>query len=156
MCYPINNNDIDRKKGAFFVDYNKNFLHCFRKISENIEKDGNAKLKDVGLTLTQGQVLKYLSDKEDNTATYKEVESILEIAQSSAASLISRLESKGFVRTFTDSADKRIKLLELTESGESCILASGKCIEELKQELFDKLTESEVETLMALLQKITD
>ncbi|MFI3260669.1 MAG: MarR family transcriptional regulator [bacterium] len=137
------------------MDYKNNFLHYFRKISDNIEKSGNAKLKDLGLTLAQGQVLGYLLDKKDNTATYKDVESILEVAQSSAASMISRLESRGFVRTYLDINDKRIKLLELTQSGKYCINSSRECIEELKKELFGKLSDEELETLMTLLQKIT-
>lgn len=136
------------------MDFNNNFLHCFRRISENIEKNGNKKLKDLGLTLAQGQVLAYLFEKEDYSTTYKDLELVLNIAQSSTASLISRLESRCFIRTFTAVDDKRIKLLELTDLGKSCITSSKKCIDELKEELFINLSNEEVDTLMLLLKKI--
>lgn len=138
------------------MGYDANFLHYFRKISEKIEKNGNVMLKDLGLTLTQGQALAYLLGKEGKTATYKDMEAALEVAQSSAANMISRLETRGFVRTFTGETDKRIKRLELTQLGEDSIIASEKCIEELKNGLFQKLSEDEIVTLMDLLEKITN
>ncbi|MFI3327307.1 MAG: MarR family transcriptional regulator, partial [Clostridia bacterium] len=68
----------------------------------------------------------------------------------------SRLEARGFVKTFTANTDKRIKLLELTELGKSCVEATAKCMDELENELFEKLTEEEKQTLFALLIKITN
>ncbi|WP_249028824.1 MarR family winged helix-turn-helix transcriptional regulator [Tannockella kyphosi] len=136
--------------------YEKHFLYCFRQISEKIEKKGNVKLKDLDLTITQGHILAYLRHKEEFQASYKEIEAVAKVAQSSAASMIARLEAHGFVRTFTNEADRRIKLLELTERGKSCTEAAGECMDELQEELFEKFTEKETETLFALLHKIID
>lgn len=138
------------------MEYNNNFLHWFKQIGEMIEKNGNSKLKDFGLTLSQCHILVYLRHKEEFQASYKEIETISKVAQSSAASMISRLEARGFVKTFTAKTDKRIKLLELTELGKSCVEATAKYIDELENELFEKLTEEEKQTLFALLIKITN
>ncbi|WP_409967500.1 MarR family transcriptional regulator [Bengtsoniella intestinalis] len=132
------------------------FLRYFRQISEMIEKNGDAKLKDLGLTLTQGHILGYLRHKEDFTASYKEIESVSKVAQSSAASMIARLEARGFVKTFTDPSDKRVKLLSITELGKVSSDASHAHMEDLQKELFAKLTEEEVQALMESLRKITD
>ncbi|MFI3168139.1 MAG: MarR family winged helix-turn-helix transcriptional regulator [Bacillota bacterium] len=138
------------------MEYNNNFLHWFKQIGDMIEKNGNSKLNDFGLTLSQCHILAYLRHKEEFQASYKEIETISKVAQSSAASMISRLEARGFVKTFTAKTDKRIKLLELTEFGKSCVEATDKCMDELKNELFEKLTEGEKQTLFVLLSKITD
>lgn len=138
------------------MEYNKNFLHWFKLIGELIEKNGNAKLKDTGLTLTQCHILVYLKQKENSEASYKEIEAVSKVAQSSAASMISRLENRGFVETFTTKEDKRIKFLKLTELGKLCIEDTDKCMYDLKNELFKNLTEDEKLTLFTLLSKIVD
>ncbi len=129
-------------------------IHYFKKIHDYVEKQGNAQLKEIGLTLAQGHMLGFLKHCEGYRAPLKEIENHMRIAQSTTAGMASRLESNGFVRIIPDSHDKRIKIVELTDRGAASIEEVKKSMRKIDEQLFSDLTEEELETLKVILEKV--
>lgn len=134
----------------------EHILHYFKKIHDNVEKRGNAKLKEVDLTLVQGHILGYLRHSEGGRAPLKEVERQMKVAQSTTAGIVARLESKRFVETISSPEDKRIKIVMITELGIESMKHVRTSMEYVQNMLLQNLTEEESATLIQLLQKVAD
>ena len=125
-------------------------------LNEAIERRVNNALRQRNLTLVQVWILRSLNQKADKTYTFKELESILNVAQSTCAGIINRLAAKEFVECFTKPNDKRIKLVHLTEAGEKYVRDVEQEIEELNDILYSGVSPEELDTLFSLLQKLYD
>lgn len=130
-------------------------LHHFKMIHDYVEKQGNAYLKEVGLTLAQGHMLGFLKHSPDYRAPLKELEQHMKVAQSTTAGMAARLEQNGFVRIIADLHDKRIKVVELTDKGLESIKFVKGSMRKIDDALFSDLTEEELEILKVLLKKVT-
>ncbi len=131
-------------------------LHHFKMIHDYVEREGNAQLKEVGLTLAQGHMLGFLKHSPDYRAPLKELEKHMKIAQSTTAGMASRLEQNEFVRIIPDPEDKRIKVVELTDLGLASIEHVKSSMHQLDNKIFEDLTKEELEILKVLLKKVTD
>ena len=60
-------------------------------------------------TLVQVSALFSINDTAEKKVTFKELEKILHLAQSTTVGIISRLEQKNLVTSYIDDNDKRIK-----------------------------------------------
>ena len=78
------------------------------------------------------------------------------MAQSTAAGIVGRLEQKGFVESFGDPADRRVKLVRITTAGEDCCREAERNMERTEAELLSGLTEAERGILLVLLKKVRD
>ena len=78
------------------------------------------------------------------------------MAQSTAAGITARLEQKGFVESFGDPADRRVKLVRITAAGEACCRQAEKNMAQTETELLSGLTEAERGILLVLLRKVRD
>ena len=88
-----------------------------RQIHNSLEKMSNKDLKEKGLTLVQVSALFSINDTAEKKVTFKELEKILHLAQSTTVGIISRLEQKNLVTSYIDDNDKRIKYVRITELG---------------------------------------
>lgn len=134
----------------------ENIMKLMKYIHDNIEQELNCLLKSEDLTLSQGQILKFLLHQHNYQASFKEVEKALNVAQSTTAGLVSRLEKKNFIETFTDENDKRIKILRLTNSGIDVIDTFRTHMETFQDKLFVNLTDIELTLLAELLKKVNN
>ncbi|MFI3129087.1 MAG: MarR family transcriptional regulator [Bacillota bacterium] len=132
----------------------KRMLHNVRRIHDKMEKDGNARLKEYDLTLAQGHVLGFLL-AHGGKAPLKELEKALNVAQSTSAGLVSRLEKRGYIENIADETDKRIKIVEITKSGLEAMCNIGETMKSIESKILSPLTEEERETFMGLLVKIS-
>lgn len=121
-----------------------------------LEKNINRLLTENNLTLAQSHVLMLLYFHFGGSCEYKKIEKHLEIAQSTTVSLINRLEEKGFVETFVDEKDKRVKRIRITEKGENVCKWSNNKAETESRRMYDVLTEQERTIFFMLLEKICD
>jgi len=71
-----------------------------------------------------------------------------------SGSVISRLETKGWVRREADPVDKRRKLLWVTPDGEKVALDMKRAVNRVQSRLLDPLTKPEREQFSALLGKL--
>ena len=127
-----------------------------KQIHNELEKNTNNMLRPQELTTAQADALMILSQSPEKQMSLKELERTLHVAQSTAAGIVNRLEQRGYIGGFGDEADKRVKLLRITEKGESCCYSAGKNVAKAEEQLLEKLTETEREIFHSLLQKVWD
>lgn len=106
-----------------------------KQLHDSLERQANNHLRPKGLTMMQVAVLMKLREAEDKRLSMKELERHFQVAQSTIAGIISRLEQKGFVEAVEDASDRRIKLAHITAAGERCCRES----EQYQQEAEDML-----------------
>ena len=86
----------------------------FKIINDRIKARADADLKTHDLTLTQTRVLGFLAES-GGQATQKEIEAHLQVSHPTVVGIISRMEQKGFLCTWTDPMDRRNKIFRLTD-----------------------------------------
>lgn len=125
-----------------------------RHIHNFLEKIGNTKLKEMGLTVPQMYALAALFHSPDKKMTFKELERKLSLAQSTTAGIISRLKQKELVYVFGDKDDKRIKYVEITALGERYCNNAIEETNSSEEKVLKGLTPAEKEMLFNLLKKV--
>ena len=125
-----------------------------KKIHDEIEKQANSLLRQQDLTLSQMNVLMELDAIPGHQLTLKELEGLLHVAQSTAAGIVMRLEQKGFVESFTDKNDRRVKKVAITPSGMECCKNAASDVRRMETQLLSGLTEAEREQFRELLEKV--
>jgi len=141
-------------KGGEGLNGNPTSGQLIKQINDAIERQANNSLRQSDLTMVQVWVLLSLNEKEGKTYSFKEVERILGVAQSTCAGIVNRLALKKLVDCFTDPDDRRMKLVRITPEGEKCCQDRRQDIKELEKRMFNGMSGEEQETLHSLLQKI--
>lgn len=131
-------------------------FRSLRHIHLKIEQNGNAVLKEYHLTLVQGQTLMYLLHQENHCSSMKALEKELEIAQSTTAGLVSRLEKNGFLEVYPDPEDKRMKWVKMTDKAQECAEKIYKMIGEVDDKIMSAFTPVEQTMFLQLLEKLED
>ena len=135
----------------------KDHLPCgelMKRIHEIIETEGNSRMQKNGITFTQFKWLAVLYGAGEEGTSLKEMEKSFEVAQSTAAGVVSRLEKKKFVESFTEAGDKRIKHLRITEAGRAVCEETFETMIESEKRMLAGLTEEEQEQFRSYLQRI--
>ena len=127
-----------------------------KQIHDELEKNANNALRRDDLTLSQISVLLTLAEAEGGQLEQKQLEQVLHIAQSTVTGIVQRLARKGFLESFPDARDKRIKRIRITPLGRKCCQNAQANMKRTEAALTSPLTEAEHETLIRLLQKIRD
>lgn len=127
-----------------------------KQIHDTIERLANNALRQSGLTMVQVWVLLSLNEKDQNTYSFKELERVLGVAQSTCAGIVNRLARKKLVECFIDPTDKRVKLVRLTPVGQACCQDAQQHMQELEETLFRGVSQEEQAIFHSLLQKIYD
>lgn len=94
--------------------------------------------------------------KAEQQLSMKELERKFCVAQSTAAGIVSRLEQKGFVESFGDAADKRVKLVHITPAGEACCREAAGYMEQAEQTLLQGFSEEEKTMFNLLLTRAAE
>ncbi|MBA2212611.1 MarR family winged helix-turn-helix transcriptional regulator [Sellimonas intestinalis] len=123
-------------------------------VDEAIERQVNNALRQRNLTLVQVWVLRSLNRKEDKTCSFKELEKILNVAQSTCAGIINRLAEKKFVECFTNPHDKRVKLARLTSTGENYVQDVEQEIIDFNDRLYAGISDEELKIFFSVLKKM--
>lgn len=127
-----------------------------KQINDQLEKNANNNLREIGLTVSQLTVLRHLNRAEDGRLTMKEVEKKLHVAQSTATGIAMRLELKGLITARGDESDHRIKVIEITEEGRSVCLKAKSFIIETETRLLNALDEEDRAHFVEMLKKVRD
>lgn len=136
------------------IGYDFGFL--IKQIHDCIEKYANNDLRDSNLTMAQNRVIVSLHMSPDDTKSLKELEKEFNVSQPTMAGIIRRLCEKGYVATFGDASDKRIKNVRLTDIGIECGNEARTHIEKMEKTLISHLSEEEQMQLRQLLLKVLD
>ncbi|MEY8339391.1 MarR family transcriptional regulator [Lachnospiraceae bacterium 62-35] len=127
-----------------------------KQIHDRLEKRANNALRSKDLTLMQMSVLMILQKMPEKMLSMKEIERHFQVAQSTVAGIVARLEQKGFVEAFGDVADKRIKLVHMTPIGEACCEETAHYRNEAEETLLRGFSKEEQATLNSLLLRAAD
>lgn len=127
-----------------------------KQINDELRKNGNNALRTKGITLAQLEALVELEQSPDGQRSLKELEQILHVAQSTVAGIVSRLEQKSLVTGLGDSADRRIKLAQITPKGVQCVQEALHHRNETEAKLLSGLTETEQDIFYTLLKKVRE
>ena len=125
-----------------------------KQINDILEKNANNALRGQNLTISQSGVLVLLDEKEEKTATFKELEKSFGVSQPTMVGILSRLEQKELVEILTDADDKRIRMAHLTQKGTDKCKEGYKHMEAAEELILSDLTEGEKEEFLRLLIKI--
>lgn len=128
----------------------------FKQIHDITEKNINNMLRPEEMTMAQLHLLFALMGKEECICSLKELEKHLCVAQSTTVVTVKRLEQKGFVESFTDPEDKRIKKIRITPSGLEVCRKAQMGLELHTRRLFDGFTPEEEALFLQLLQRVRD
>ncbi len=145
-------------KGKGGIELNDNLTsgQLIKQLHDAIERQVNNSLRQNDLTMVQIWVLLSLNEKYEKTYSFKELEHILGVAQSTCAGIVKRLALKKLVDCFTDPNDKRMKLVRITPAGEKCCQYATQNIIKMEQTMFHGLSEEEQTMFHSLLQRIYD
>ena len=88
-----------------------------KQINDELRKNANNEMRSQGLTATQANTLVELYYAPEQQLSMKDLEERLHVAQSTVVGIVSRLEQKKLVESFSHSSDKRIKLVRITQAG---------------------------------------
>ena len=108
-----------------------------------LEKSVNNALRANDLTMMQVGVLMELRGADRQQRSMKELERIFEVAQSTVAGIVSRLEQKGFVEALVDAGDKRVKLVHLTDAGAACSIDAAEHMTGFEDRLLEGFSQGE-------------
>ena len=136
--------------------YSKQNLNIvlMKKIQNEMSKKINNALKKRELTMPQAELLAELMESEQNKMTLKELEKSLHLSQPVTSEIVTRLENKGYVETFGNKQDKRIKVVKITKLGQRQAKVAGKYIENVERKMLFCLTKNERKNFDELLQKV--
>ncbi len=127
-----------------------------KHINDVLQRDSNNALRSQDLTLSQIVVLLQLENAPNGELSLKDLEKRLQVAQSTAAGIIVRLEHKKFVEAFSSAEDKRIKMVRITQSGLACCASAQLQMQQTEERLLSQLTETERILFITLLKKVSD
>ena len=127
-----------------------------KQIHDCLEKKSNNALRSRDVTMMQISVLLALQEAPEQQLSMKELEKRFQIAQSTVAGIISRLEQKGFVVGLGDAADKRVKLVHITEKGEACCEDASGLMDEAEKTMHRGFSKEERDILNALLARVLE
>ncbi|MGN1351162.1 MAG: MarR family winged helix-turn-helix transcriptional regulator [Anaerovoracaceae bacterium] len=133
--------------------------HCgfhIKHINDVLQRDANNTLRSEDLTLSQIDVLLHLERAPGGELSLKELEKRLQVAQSTAAGIVVRLENKKFVEAYASRNDKRIKMVRITRLGLGCCASARLHMKQTEERLLGRLTENERITFITLLKKVSE
>ena len=99
-------------------------------------------------------LLHYLSRHQHREINQKDIEDALELSHATVAGLISRLESKDFVRLIPSEHDKRCKQIVATDKAKELDAEVERVIAEAEQKLAEGFSDEEMKLLKSFLLRI--
>ena len=127
-----------------------------KQIHDSLEKQANSAMRPHDLTMSQFGALLAINGAESGSMSLKELESVLHVAQSTTAGIVSRLEQKGMVTALGDPGDKRVKRVVITDAGRSCCQEAEISMAQAEETILCRLTDAERSIFHTLLLKVRD
>lgn len=125
-----------------------------KQINKQIKKRFDKDLQEYDLTLSQSRVLFFLGFREEEKTSLKDIEEHLQVTHPTVVGIVKRLEEKGFVITEPDSADRRVKLVFITEKTKGMIQNIDKRGKIMDKKLLKGFSDQEIRELRRMLSII--
>lgn len=134
----------------------KNLGLMIKMVDDAIAKRANNDMRGQGITVMQSRLMLELYGRSGMQMTLKELERSFGVAQATIAGLVSRMEEKGLIETYTNPLDRRAKIARLTDGGVGYCEAASASIEKGERHIRSNLTAVEADELMRLLRVVYD
>lgn len=125
-----------------------------KQINKQIKKRFDKDLQEYDLTLSQSRVLFFLGFRKEEKTSLKDIEEHLQVTHPTVVGIVKRLEEKGFVITESDSADRRVKLVFITEKTKGMIQNIDKRGKMMDKKLLKGFSDQEIRELRRMLSII--
>ncbi len=125
----------------------------FKTITNEMKRKLDAELKEYGLSFSQLRAMQCVYE-HGGEITQRHLEENLCVSHAATHGLISRLEAKGFLRTYIDKSDRRNVAIVITREGQERIHTLLQQKE--RDDLMAILTEEDRADLRRILTKIVD
>lgn len=122
----------------------------------SFENGRNRFFRQYDITSSQMELLDYLAQKEQKSASQKEIVEYLQLSYSTVSGLIKRLETKGYLCRTSVSKDKRANLITLTEQADQLFERCRQHMGARDKYLLRNFTQEEKEQFLYLLEKILE
>lgn len=133
----------------------KDVGYLIKNINDKLKIKADADLKRYNLTFTQSRVFAFLQEN-GGQATQKEIEMFLDVSHPTVVGIVSRMEQNGYVTTWIDSKDKRIKNVKLTKQAEEIGIDMEQNMLENEKMLLAPLTDEDAKKLKEMLLLISE
>lgn len=137
-------------------DHDRDCVALIKHIDIKMTKRANERFDSYGVTFRQVRLLMLLRQMGAEDVPLKLLEKHLEVAQSTAAGIVVRLEKKGLVQGYVPADDRWQKFVRLTEKGRELCISIEKDLQEGERVLLVSLNEEEKARLYGLLEKVND
>ncbi len=139
------------------IDKDKPLGYKLKLINLALINSVDAKLKPLGLTFSQINLLSYLEDEcRGEPVNLKSIENYFRLTHPTVIGIVGRLEKKGFVTTETDPGDKRCTLVTASIDASKTWKTVKKHREKMDSVLQKNMSEKEKKQLNTLLDKILE
>ena len=99
-------------------------------------------------------IIIYLNDHKNENVYQKDIEKEFSIRKSTASSVLTNLEEKGYIQRLPVRDDKRLNKLVLTEKSDTILNSVRKCEKSIDSKLYKDLTEDEINDFCRILSKM--
>ncbi|MDD6467963.1 MAG: MarR family transcriptional regulator [Erysipelotrichaceae bacterium] len=129
-----------------------------KKIHWAVDTRFNELLKSYDLTLSQADLLRYLSMNHDKNImiTQREIEKYFNSSNPTISGLLNRLEEKGFIIRKIDADDARKRKIQLTEKALKIDRELRCQLDTFDDALLSNFDEQQQEQLFSMLEQIVD
>lgn len=127
--------------------------YLIKNINDKIKVKADADLSTYGLTLAQSSVLGFLY-QHGGEATQKEAEIFFEVSHPTMVGIISRMEQRGFLKSYFDPSDRRSKIIYLTDTAKKIGKKMRAMIRSREEDMTKGLSQKEVNELNRMLNVI--
>lgn len=124
-----------------------------KQISFQMRTHADTDLRKCDLTWSQAHLLRHLT-RAGGEMSQKQIEKEMETSHPTVVGLVQRLETKGFVESFTDEKDRRVKKVRLTERAYDHQHFMNARFREKEKLMTRGMSEEEVKELIRLLRKL--
>lgn len=126
----------------------------FKQINNVYEKEFNNRLRKLGITSSQCEVLDFLLQSSKDQVTQRDIERALNLKNPTVTGLLKRLDEKGFILSVPSGKDKRCKNIYLTEKAYDIQKRMEVHRKKLDKMLTLGMTEKEAEALYKMLNRV--
>ncbi len=127
-----------------------------KRINNKMFKQAAETLSAYNITFTQSRMLLTIYNTEKDAVPLKSLERYFEVAQSTAAGVIVRLEKRGLITSFISQEDRRLKMVSLTDEGKEICRCVKDNMANADNKLLAGLNDDEKCQLQMLLKKVYD
>jgi DNA-binding MarR family transcriptional regulator len=131
----------------------RGFLWSFQQLQEALERQLQ---RDSSMPHAYYLILAMLSEAPDRSMTMSELAEITRFSPSRLSHAVARIEETGWVRRVRHPTDRRTTIAELTDEGLAVLRrAAPGHVEEVRRQLFDRLSPEQLRHLKEIVDTLT-